>query len=187
MGGSRNPQAYYDKLQDERILGYCSECVAIMNEIGYKIHGVDWRIFRSARTYGLAYKKYNTIVLNQELSKEEEAAVKNTILHELAHLASPVPGHGYCWKQVCEQIHEHTGQIITRTNPLSQHSGVAEYQKTKIKYEFECPRCGCHIKYTKSTKFVKEFDMVRSDGQPKWWCAHCRKDSGEKIQFRRIK
>ena len=186
--GSRNPQAYYAELTDERILGYCRDCVQIMNEIGYDIKGVDWRVFRSTRTYGLAYKKFNTIVLNQELTKEEESAVKNTILHELAHLAAPAGAHhGPDWQWVCEKIRVHTGQVISRTNPFSQHTGVEEFRNKKVKYEFECPGCRSHITYTRATRFVKEYDQTSIYGGPKWWCSKCKKETGQKVPFKRIR
>lgn len=188
MAGSRNPQAYYAKLQDERLLGFCAECVQVMNRIGYRIQNVDWRVFKSARTYGIAYKKFNTVVLNQALVSEDEAAIKNVILHELAHIAAPADaGHGWQWQNVCESIRRYTGQVITRTNPMSQHSGVAAYRKTKIKFEFECPECGCHVTKFRRTRFVDEYDRVDRDGTPWWWCSRCAREKGKKVMFRRIK
>lgn len=189
MGGSRSPQTYYAKLQDERLLEFCQDCVDIMNKIEYKISDIDWRVFQSGRTYGLAYKKYNTVVLNQELVHEAEAAVKNTILHELAHIAAPAyAGHGIAWQQVCDKIRAATGQVITRTNPMSQHAGVAAYNESKIKYEFECPNCGSKVRLMKATRFVREYNLKNEwTGEPRWWCGNCRKKFGKKFAYRRIK
>lgn len=186
--GSRNPQSYYAELQDSRVLKYCEECVQVMNELGYNIKGVDWRVFRSTHTYGLAYKKFNTVVLNQELTKEEESAVKNTIFHELAHIAAPAgTKHGPDWQWICEKIRQKTGQVITRTNPMSQHQGVNAFRETKIKYVFQCPGCESILKYTKRTRFVDEYDSINIKGEPKWWCTKCKKETGKRVPFIRIK
>lgn len=187
MAGSKNPQRYYPVLGDTRVLGWCKECVEIMNQIGYPIKDVDWRTGKSASWFGIAYKKINLIVLNQELLKEGEDAVKNTIFHELAHIAAPeYAKHGYEWQCVCEKIRKYTGQVITRTNPFSQHQAVKVLRDSKIKYIFQCPECGCLIKCMKTTRFVREYNLTGVDDEPKWWCSRCKRTTGNKIAFKRV-
>lgn len=186
----QNPQRYYPVLGDTRVLGWCEECVDVMNQIGYPIKDIDWRVTKKpvASWYGMAYKKINMVILNSKLLEEEENAVKNTILHELAHIAAPeYSHHGYEWQCICEKIRRYTGQVITRTNPFSQHAAVKAHRDAAIRYEFVCPECGCHIRKIRRTRFVDEYDQLANDGGPKWWCARCRKTTGKKVAFHRIK
>lgn len=188
MAGSKNPQYYYPVLGDTRVLAWCNECVQVMNKLGYNIKDIDWRIGKSASWFGLAYKKFNLVVLNRELLKEDEAAVKNTIYHELAHIAAPgYSHHGYEWQCICEKIRKYTGQVITRTNPFSQHAAVKAHRDAAIKYEFVCPECGCHVKMLRKSRFVEEYNQVNAEGLPRWWCSHCAKTLGKRVMFRRIK
>ena len=74
----QNPQRYYPVLGDTRVLGWCKECVDVMNQIGYPIKDVDWRVTKKpvASWYGMAYEKLNMVILNSKLLEEEENAVR---------------------------------------------------------------------------------------------------------------
>lgn len=189
MAGSKNPQRSYPVLEDTRVLGWCKECVGIMKQIGYPMREVDWRTTsrKNSSWFGMAYKKYNLIVLNHELIHEDETVVKNTILHELAHLVSPVKGHGACWQAICDRIRDYTGQVITRTSSFSKHAAVQAVHESSIKYEFVCPECGCRVRLKRKSRFVDEYDQLSSNGTPRWWCARCRKTNGKKVAFNRVK
>lgn len=128
------------KLTDKRILGYCKECVTVMNKLGYEIKNIKWLTLESINTFGRANKSKNTVWLNKALSGEEEHSIKNVIYHELAHIAAPFNAHhNWQWKHVCERIRVKTGQVITRTTNMENHTAVLELKKSKAKYAFRCP------------------------------------------------
>lgn len=66
-----------------------------------------WRFqFTNAkRTFGVCSYDRATISLSRPLTiANDEAEVRNTILHEIAHALAPGHGHNHVWKQVCHRI-----------------------------------------------------------------------------------
>lgn len=80
------------------------------------------------RAFGLCGYKTKTIQLSQYLTAQRtEEAVKNTILHEIAHaIAGAENGHNRRWKNVARQI--------GHPNPTASHAENIQKYKTDYKW-----------------------------------------------------
>jgi hypothetical protein len=71
-------------------------------------HGLaDWRFQwdRARRRFGSCSTTRKRITLSIYLTKlNDEAEVRDTILHEIAHALTPGDGHGRAWKAACARI-----------------------------------------------------------------------------------
>lgn len=95
-------------------------------------HGWRFEWMRAKSKLGMCRYFLKTIYLSKPVTMvNDEAAVRNTILHEIAHaLVGPSHGHDYVWKAKAIEIGcngERTGQIT-------------DYQKM-AKYKYSAP-CG---------------------------------------------
>lgn len=166
-------------LTDSRVIGIINKCIQEVTEMGYKVPaGIKYKTFKSVKTFGICSYREHTLVLNEQLLKEDENCIRNTVMHELAHfIAGPRAKHGPEWKKVANRISVATGLSITRTNPIASHAAVAEYRASKIKYRFKCKGCGCTLEYTKMTKFVRTYDETYEtyggEKKPRWTCSCC--------------
>lgn len=81
---------------------------ALINEHLYKVTGDNWDFMfdRSVRRFGCCSYRLKRITLSAALTKaNDESAVRDTVLHEIAHaLAGVGSGHGPKWREVALSI-----------------------------------------------------------------------------------
>lgn len=99
-------------------------------------HGLsDWRFAfnRRRRAFGLCDYTYRTIYLSAVLTElNDEAQVRGTILHEIAHaLAGHEAGHGPKWQEVALQIGARPRRCFDD----------AAVKQPPGSYELLCPNC----------------------------------------------
>lgn len=72
----------------------------------HRLRGWSFRFNRRKRALGLCVYAYKRIELSMYfVHQNDEAAVRDTVLHEIAHaIAGHKAGHGPKWKQVCVAI-----------------------------------------------------------------------------------
>ncbi|MFP4146006.1 MAG: SprT-like domain-containing protein [Phycisphaeraceae bacterium] len=97
-------------------------------------HGLENWAFRynhRKRAMGLCRYDEKRIELSLHFVRRNgEAAVRDTILHEIAHaIAGPEAGHGPKWRRVCQQI----GAEPTRCGEAKMPAG---------RWQATCPNCG---------------------------------------------
>lgn len=178
-------------ITDERVLRCCDECLAVFRELGIKLpHKVRFAQKNTLSWFGLATYASSKVTLSESILNDPEAELKKTILHELGHLAAnlvePGCGHRGAWKKIVRKVGSYTHIEITRTTSKSSgvHAGwFAAKENDKKSYRFVCPCCGSHVTYHRKTRFVREYNLKSSSGEPMWWCAKCKKASGVKIAF----
>jgi predicted SprT family Zn-dependent metalloprotease len=104
----------------------------LMSDHGLPAKG--WRLrFDNAKTlFGRCYHKYKKISLSIPLTKaNEEAQVRDAILHEIAHsIAGPGAGHGPEWKKIAIEI---------GATPKARCG--KDVSRPKGKFLYECPNC----------------------------------------------
>lgn len=166
-------------LTDDRVIGIINKCIEEVTEMGYKVpEGIKFKTFKSVKTFGICSYREHALVLNEQLLKEDENCIRNTVMHELAHfIAGSKAKHGPEWKKVANRISVETGLNISRTNSFETHPEVAKYREENIKYKFKCRGCGCTLKYTKKTEFVRTyadtFETFSGEKKPRWTCSRC--------------
>ncbi len=73
-----------------------------------KQHGLrDWsfRFDHARRRFGSCRPSSRAITLSRPLTfLNDDAQVRDTILHEIAHALAPDDGHGELWKRMCRRI-----------------------------------------------------------------------------------
>lgn len=139
---------------------------------------------KSSTVFGTAYGSYNTkgydrITINKHLTNLEE--LKNTMLHELAHLdmEGRENGHGPKWKKVARLYGQWYNTNITRTS--DKELKVPGMVKLHVVWTDECLALNKHlprkitreytsIKYAenfvrkyKRIGFVDSYEIVRSN------------------------
>lgn len=118
-------------------------------------HGLsDWTLawMRRKSTFGLCNCSRKTIALSTPLvTCNEEAAVRDTILHEIAHALTPGSGHNHLWKAKCREIGARPVKCFT-----SNDATLVEYA-----WRCWCPTCdallpgGFHRKPTRARRCRK--------------------------------
>lgn len=98
-------------------------------------HGLsDWsfRFNHGKRTLGLCHYDGKRIELSRYfVARNDQAAVRDTILHEIAHaLAGPKVGHGPAWRAICLKI----GAAPKRLDDQAD--------MPKGRWLAQCPGCG---------------------------------------------
>jgi predicted SprT family Zn-dependent metalloprotease len=99
-------------------------------------HGLsDWHFAFNRRrlTFGLCDYSHRTVYLSSVLTElNDEAQVRDTILHEIAHaLAGHKAGHGPTWKEVAAKVGAKPQRCFD----------TAEVRQPAAKYELHCPNC----------------------------------------------
>lgn len=89
--------------EDARALGN-----ELMNQYWYKMEGWDLAFDNAKRRCGATHFGKKTITLSRHfVSLNDEAAVRETMLHEIAHVIAGQAGdrgHGRIWKGIARQI-----------------------------------------------------------------------------------
>jgi predicted SprT family Zn-dependent metalloprotease len=104
-----------------------------------KQHGLaDWtfRFDHARRRFGSCRTRAKIITLSKPLAfLNDEAQVRETILHEIAHALTPDDGHGELWKQKCREIGADPKRCYTDQQVVSP-------PRRSAPYEIGCQRCG---------------------------------------------
>lgn len=94
--------------------GYATLVRKMMNEHGLQ----DWKIAwsRAKKTHGRCYYATKTLEFSSvAFAHIDEAEVRDTILHEIAHaLAGYAAGHGYQWRAIHRQIGGTGAQYVSQ-------------------------------------------------------------------------
>ena len=102
-------------------------------------HGLTGWAFRfdhARRRFGSCSTVRKRITLSRPLTLlNEEAEVRDTILHEIAHALAPGDGHGRAWKAACVRVGAKPVRCYTEATVVSPPRRAAPYQ-------VGCPRCG---------------------------------------------
>lgn len=109
--------------------------VQLMDEHGLSARGWRFAFDRATRRFGHCHYTRKTISLSRRLtSLNETAAVRNMILHEIAHALLPRgAGHGPVWRKLAVSI---------GCDGRRLHSAV-----TVPKWLATCPACGREVRY----------------------------------------
>jgi len=107
----------------------------LMDEHGLTARGWKFGFDRATRRFGHCSYKRKTITLSRRLTLlNDAAAVRNMILHEIAHALLPQgAGHGRAWRELAISI-GCDGQRL--------HSAIAEPKWLAL-----CPACGHRVEY----------------------------------------
>jgi predicted SprT family Zn-dependent metalloprotease len=99
-------------------------------------HGLkDWsfRFDRAKRRFGCCYYATRTITLSQHLTVlNDEATVRDTLLHEIAHALTPAAGHGPAWRAKCLELGAKPERCFS----------CRDVKLPAAKYALECRHCG---------------------------------------------
>src|SRR5690606_31200865 len=116
----------------------------IDNQIG----GTDWQFeFDNAvRRFGCCHWRAKKITLSRKLVQlNDEARVRNTILHEIAHaLCGARVGHGRQWVQMAKAIGCDGNRLYS----------MAVVETPKRKYQGTCPSCARVIQAHRRNKIA---------------------------------
>ena len=199
-------------IKDGRIIKYIEECIDSIKNISFfpesesilNFEGLEFKEGDALKHFGTYMwpKNYNSegeLILNKYMFNESEEAIKNTILHELAHYIvfkwgtdlgvyyerngqwwydehnmyykqkSDWSSHGNKWKYVSDKISRATGNKITRTNTYDLHTEVGKRKEDNVKYILKCKNCGYEYKYHRMCDAVKHYDRVSPTTNKPWY------------------
>lgn len=128
-------------------------------------HGVgdwDFAFDRARRRLGSCHPGRRRITLSGPLTDlNDEATVRDTLLHEIAHALTPGAGHGPAWRAACRRL----GARPERCVPPSQvHLPPAPWALV-------CDRCGAqYLRYRRH--------------RATFLCRHCRAGTGDAAVLR---
>jgi predicted SprT family Zn-dependent metalloprotease len=128
--------------------------LSLMQQHGITANGWRFSFDNAVRRLGSCRYGRKTITLSRRLTAvREEAEVRNTILHEIAHvLVGPSHGHDRAW-QLCARSIGCTGERCSAVN-----EEVTAAMKAVARYRVRCPKCGVE---------APRFKRTRSP-RPKW-------------------
>lgn len=135
---------------EKTILEITEKYIEELVEIGAVFYPIKVRVKsrKSTRNFGVAYyyyetKGYDVIEINQYIV--EESDLRNTILHELAHLdlRARRDGHGSKWKRVAGIYGRKYGTSITRTS--SKEMDVPGQIIIRVTWSDKCIRYNPHL------------------------------------------
>jgi len=128
-------------------------------------HGLEGWSFsfdRARRRLGSCRPGQRRITLSAPLTRlNDEAVMRDTILHEIAHALAPGDGHGRAWRAACRQV----GARPERC------AGNGEVVLPRAPYALVCDRCGTHYARFRRTR-------------GRYLCGRCRTAGGEAAPLR---
>lgn len=120
-----------EKLAKELIKEYCPEYI------------FKWG--RGKNRFGTCYYNQKWISLSKILTElNDEARVKNTILHEIAHALTPTCGHNWKWVKQAKAIGCDGKRLYSKNEVITP----------KDKFTGKCPNCGRIVTRNKRNKIA---------------------------------
>lgn len=96
------------------------------------------------RSFGICNHNIRQIQLSQLLIPAmTDNAIKDTIIHEIAHALTKGHGHDYVWQRKCVQLGGNGQRLGGNDKFIGGSDGRADFHKTQAKYTLTCPVCGC--------------------------------------------
>lgn len=101
-------------IANERVRAAVTKCMLNMKTWGFKLPAnLVWTEESSRAWLGLTKFTHPCIILNEKLYQQTDPMIDIVIYHELGHLiAGAAAGHSGRWKEVMNEIHEHTGYVF---------------------------------------------------------------------------
>lgn len=102
------------------------------------------------------------IAINPKLLSEDVplASLKETLLHELLHTASPGAGHTGLWKKLADRVNANLGTHIRRTASWAEQ-GLDAQKDATIRYRYVCTGCGSLLVRFRACAFTKHPNRYR--------------------------
>ena len=128
----------------------------------------DWtfKLNNAKRCFGTCNYKNKTIYISRIIAKlNSEDEVKDTILHEIAHILAGKQGHNHIWKEQCLKI---------GANP--KRDCGKEIILPRGKYEAVCKKCSTIYKRFRKSKVLIVCGMCYS-----------RSDKRNKLIYKKVK
>ena len=125
------------------------EAFMLATELKNKHGLLNWRISFNNRknSFGLCKHSIKEIQLsNCLIPLMKDIAIKDTILHEIAHALTPGHKHDYVWMRKCIEIGAKPDRLGCADNFKNGKEDELEFKKVTSKYTLTCPTCG-HTAY----------------------------------------
>jgi len=106
--------------------------IHLMSEHGAIARGYTFEFNNSKRVAGICSYSKRTVELSKPLTLlADEADVRKTILHEIAHVLCPHHGHDNIWKQKLLEIGGNGNRCYSHESTLGQaYVSIAKYKGT---------------------------------------------------------
>lgn len=84
-----------------------------------------------------------------------DEAVKDTIVHEIAHALTMGHDHDNVWKRKCIELGGNGYRISGVENFKNGIDGILEFGAKNCKYTLTCPTCGCKVHLNRKPKLTR--------------------------------
>lgn len=84
-----------------------------------------------------------------------DEAVKDTIVHEIAHALTKGHDHDNVWKRKCIELGGNGYRISGVENFKNGIDGILEFGAKNCKYTLTCPTCGCKVHLNRKPKLTR--------------------------------
>jgi predicted SprT family Zn-dependent metalloprotease len=129
------------------------------------LHGWSFAFDRARRRLGSCQPSARRITLSAPLTVlNDEAVIRDTLLHEIAHAMTPGDGHGRAWREACRRL----GARPERC------AADGEVALPPAPYALVCDRCG--------TRYAR-FRRTRG----RYACGRCRATAGVEAPLRWVR
>lgn len=108
----------------------------------------DWTFLFNKRknSFGLCSYNKKTIELSSYLVESmTDSAIRNTIIHEIAHALTPGHGHDYTWVKKCIELGGDGKRCGDYTKFKDGQESQTEIFSRISKYTLTCPCCGKQV------------------------------------------
>lgn len=146
----------------------CSETLNLLNEHGLLSKGWVFKLGRGKRRLGACNYKTKTVSVSRfHIMIHDDAEVRDTIRHEVAHaLAGPGAGHGPIWKRYAVQL------------GAKPHSRAHTTKPIQYRYELHCGFCGMLMQ--------RRYNRIKMRRLQNMWHVRCGSMSMGHLFFKEI-
>lgn len=134
-----------------------NEVLELANSIKKKFHELNnWDITFNNRkkSFGCCSYGDREIQLSKYLiGYMSEYAIKNTIIHEIAHALTPNHGHDYVWRRKFIELGGNGKRVSGSENFENGLNGEIAFLKNTAKYTLTCPVCGYAFYVNRKPKY----------------------------------